>query len=327
MSVSLENYKGLLDKTAESLRWLRECGLEHVEIPQGWQIPNLVHTLGAVPRSEVVLDPSVQPAEREVNGSASDRLGILLNEVKGTAKADARKRAVPKTSSTDTKPRIPPRHPELPPNEASQMFEAFLEEENIVDPLLRMRFKRVLNFDRLKTEYLESARCPVCRGRQEPVLPTMGRDCRAVFIADQPDEREQLMGVPYVGETGSLVAKMVKAMGLTREQVGYAYVNSCSHPEASAEELAEHWKPLLDQYLALANPEVIVAFGECAARRLTGQTLAFPHLRGQWFEYKGTPVLSTFHPTALIQHPAGKSVVWGDLKNVMRKLGLSPTKG
>ena len=163
---------------------------------------------------------------------------------------------------------------ELPPGEAKVAIEAFLEEEGIVDPELRSQFKRVLSFDRLRAEYQEAQLCPVCHGKQEVVLPTLGSDCRALFIADQPDERELLMGVPFVGETGALVARMVKAMGLTRAEVGFNYVNSCSHPEASADDLAEHWRPLLDQYIELAGPEVIVAFGECAARRLTGQTQA-----------------------------------------------------
>ena len=319
---SASEYESLLAQTEESLRWLSECGVDAVSVPQGWQIPRLMPSqlIESLP-----LDNSGLVDVMAESTASPPKLSRLLDElISGEARSSQ-----PARPSVEQGPEIPKnirKRPVLASFESETEIETFLEEEAVVDASLRNHFKRVLSFESLKADYAKPGICPVCHGSQEAVVPTMGRECRAVFIADQPDDRELLMGVPYVGETGSLVARMVKAMGLSREEVGFAYVNNCSHSEASADELAEHWQPLLDRYLSLAQPEVIVAFGECAARRLTGQTVAFPHLRGQWFEYQGMPVLSTFHPTALIQHPAGKSVVWGDLKNVMRKMGLSVPK-
>lgn len=319
---SANEYASLLAQTEESLRWLSECGVDAISVPEGWQIPRL---MPSQLRESLMPDDSAVVDAIGENGVSPPKLSQLLHEL-GSGETGSSQRARRSSDQGLAAPKNIRERPVFASFEVETEVETFLEEEAVVDASLRNHFKRVLSFESLKADYAKPGICPVCNGSQEAVVPTMGRECRAVFIADQPDERELLMGVPYVGETGSLVARMVKAMGLSREEVGFAYVNSCSHSEASADELAEHWQPLLDRYLALAQPEVIVAFGECAARRLTGQTVAFPHLRGQWFEYQGTPVLSTFHPTALIQHPAGKSVVWGDLKNVMRKMGLSVPK-
>jgi uracil-DNA glycosylase len=341
MSIDQRALSNLLERFSGSLKWLEASGIQRISIPTGWRLPNLELLKGSLysyeditvkrsgdattgqqvePESMTPEDVSLVTAESK-SGGVARLLDVITAPAKVADVPNRKKKAV-----TDAPDVVINDVSAIAPEALLIVIEQFLEEENIVDPQLKNDFKRTLLFERLKSELESGAVCPVCSGRQEVVLPTLGHQCKVLFIADEPDEREQLMGMPYVGETGSLVARMVKAMGLTRAQVGFAYVNWCAHNEASAEDVADAWTPFLDRYLALAAPQAIVAFGECAARRLTGQTLAFPHLRGQWFEYKDIPVLPTFHPSALLQHPAGKSVVWGDLKNVMRKLGIAAPK-
>lgn len=341
MSIDQRALSNLLERFSGSLKWLEASGIKRISIPQGWRLPDVESLKTSLYASDdATVDTTVDvPAGAIVEAGAStvDRMSPAAVQPKSVgvarlldviaaptkvANAPTRKKsavvAVPDVVINDVSA--------IAPEALLAVIEQFLEEENVVDPQLKNDFKRTLLFERLKAELESGSVCPVCAGRQEVVLPTLGHHCKVLFIADEPDEREQLMGMPYVGETGSLVARMVKAMGLTRSEVGFAYVNWCAHNEASAEDVADVWAPYLERYLALAAPQAIVAFGECAARRLTGQTLAFPHLRGQWFEYNNIPVLPTFHPSALLQHPAGKSVVWGDLKNVMRKLGIAAPK-
>jgi DNA polymerase len=327
--------RDLLERFSGSLKWLEESGITRIAIPQKWQMPSfesIRSDANQVTTHEGEYEEQAQQAQQAEQAqppveqtSKQSAVARLLDEVAApTQRADAPIEQGAKAAQEPT--RVFADLSAVAPEAILAAIEGFLEEENVVDPQLKNEFKRTLLFEQLKSELVEQSVCPVCSGRQEVVLPTLGNRCKVVFIADEPDEREQLMGMPYVGETGSLVARMVKAMGLTRAEVGFAYINWCAHNEASAEDVADAWSPFLERYLALASPQAIVAFGECAARRLTGQTLAFPHLRGQWFDYKDVPVLPTFHPSALLQHPAGKSVVWGDLKNVMRKLGITAPK-
>ncbi|MGB0645981.1 MAG: uracil-DNA glycosylase [Bradymonadia bacterium] len=327
----------LLIRFNNSLKWLSESGLDKISVPAGWSLPDLsalrandsqstvsTHDTHSIENPPALSD--TQGRHSEAGSASFGGVSRLLDEVGGQPKT---LRTTVVTSAESEKPEVRETvdFSAVATDALLVAMDRFLEEEGVVDPQLKTEFRRALLLEQLKSEVVERSVCPVCSGRQEAVMPTVGPRCRVLFVADEPDEREQLMGVPYVGETGMLVARMVKAMGLAKTEVGFAYVNWCAHSEASAEDVSDAWAPLLERYIHLAAPEVIVAFGECAARRLTGQTLAFPHLRGQWFSYQDIPVLSTFHPSALMQHPAGKSVVWGDLKNVMRKLGLTaPTR-
>jgi uracil-DNA glycosylase family 4 len=164
--------------------------------------------------------------------------------------------------------------------------------------------------------------CPLHQGRSEIVFGHGHPGARIMFIADGPSGAEDGIGVPFVGEPGLLLGRMIRAMGLKRSDTYLTYLTRCYSPAGEPELGLESCASFLATEIQIVQPEVIVALGELAARRLTGHTGAFPQLRGKWFDYEGIPVLPTFHPQALLQHPQSKSLVWTDLKAVMRHLGL-----
>jgi len=67
------------------------------------------------------------------------------------------------------------------------------------------------------------------------------------------------------------------------------------------------------------------SYARCAM--LLREQTPISRLRGQWREYEGIPLMPTFHPAYLLRSPGEKGKVWEDLKQVMGKLGLPPTKG
>ena len=77
----------------------------------------------------------------------------------------------------------------------------------------------------------------------------------------------------------------------------------------------------LDRQIDLIKPEIIVALGKPASRRLTGTDKPMGALRGRWSTYHGTPLMPVFHPAYLLRNPKAKREVWEDLKLVMRRLG------
>jgi len=164
--------------------------------------------------------------------------------------------------------------------------------------------------------------CPLHCGRNEIVFGHGHPGARIMFIADGPGREEDGTGVPFVGEAGLLLGRMIRAMGLKRNDTYLTYLVRCHSPGVDPEAGLDPCSSFLATEIGIVKPEVIVALGELAARRLTGHSDAFPHLRGKWFDYEGIPVLPTFHPHALLQHPQSKSQVWTDLKAVMRNLGL-----
>jgi uracil-DNA glycosylase family 4 len=171
-------------------------------------------------------------------------------------------------------------------------------------------------------------RCKLHKGRRSIVFGTGDARARLMFVGEAPGEDEDVQGVPFVGRAGQLLTKMIEAMGLSREQVYICNTVKCRPPNnrnPEPDEL-ETCEPFLKGQLAAVKPEVIVTLGKFAAQALLREETPISRLRGQWKEYEGIPLMPTFHPAYLLRSPGEKGKVWDDLKQVMKKLGLSPPK-
>jgi uracil-DNA glycosylase family 4 len=117
---------------------------------------------------------------------------------------------------------------------------------------------------------------------------------------------------------------MIEAMGLSRETVYICNTVKCRPPNnrnPEADELGA-CEPFLKGQLAALQPEVIVTLGKFAAQALLRDQTPISRLRGTWREYEGVALMPTFHPAYLLRSPGEKGKVWGDLQEVMKKLGL-----
>ena len=74
--------------------------------------------------------------------------------------------------------------------------------------------------------------------------------------------------------------------------------------------------------LEVIRPKVIVCLGNVAAQNLLGTNKSISSFRGQWFDFRGSKLLATYHPAYLLRNPAAKSDVWIDLKKVLVELGM-----
>ena len=165
------------------------------------------------------------------------------------------------------------------------------------------------------------------RGRAELVFGWGSPGARLAFVGEAPGAAEDAVGVPFVGESGALFGRMIRAMGLRREDVYLCYVLKCAAPDGADEMAVEACAPFLRRQLDIVRPEVVVALGDLATQVLVDPTASLSRVRGTWFEIEGRRVLPTFHPDALLQSPTLKGAVWEDLKKVMRALGLSVPRG
>ena len=323
------NAREHLSLLKESLNWLYERGTSHVELSETWsngRIRALFEKLGNAERPFVSSEPTATETVEDTQVQTpkhAPKFGEFM-KVFGDGKSTGRQRShTPVENQPKGPTTVAESMPTFEPSELGRFVEAFCQKEGIVDAEIARSMTRVLKYEHLKNSLRTDTPCPVCSGRQRPVLPKLGGACRVIFVSDQPEPRAMLLGTPFVGTEGDLVARMASAMGLAQEHVSYAYLNPCAHDEAPVDEMARHWLPFFQEFCAIAEPEAIIAFGETVVRVLTEKTDAFPHLRGQWFTYRDVPVMCTFHPSALLQHPPSKAVVWEDLKSVMRKLGLN----
>ncbi len=152
------------------------------------------------------------------------------------------------------------------------------------------------------------------------------------FVGEGPGADEDAQGRPFVGRAGQLLDKIIKAMGLKREDVYICNVIKCRPPEnrdPKPEEII-NCLPYLQQQLELINPKIIVALGAHAARSLLNNNKAIGQLRGQFHEYYpglGTSpikLMATFHPAYLLRNYSddNRAKVWEDMKKVLAELNL-----
>jgi DNA polymerase len=139
-----------------------------------------------------------------------------------------------------------------------------------------------------------------------------------------------------VGKAGQLLTKIIQTMGLSRETVYIANILKCrpdtpgqtaGNRKPTPEEM-QTCIPYLHEQIDLIKPRVLVALGATAVEGLLGKTLGITKLRGQWQEYRGTPLMPTYHPAYLLRNQAltEKRKVWEDMLAAMEKLGLPITE-
>jgi DNA polymerase len=143
-----------------------------------------------------------------------------------------------------------------------------------------------------------------------------------VLVGEAPGREEDLQGIPFIGEAGHLLEKILQAMNLSREAVYICNVIKCRPPgnrDPQPDEISA-CEPFLKQQLALIKPEIIITLGRFAAQTLLKTSTPIGKLRGQWREYEGIALMPTFHPAYLLRNPSGKRPVWEDMKQVMLRL-------
>jgi len=193
-------------------------------------------------------------------------------------------------------------------------------------PSLFEAFERVPNdtLERIREDIGDCTRCRLCERRNKIVFGAGNAKAELVFVGEGPGHDEDIQGLPFVGRAGKLLTDMIVAMGLTREAVYIANVVKCRPPENRVPERDEvaTCAPFLLRQLEVIRPKEIVCLGNVAAQNLLGTNKSISSFRGQWFDFRGSKLLATYHPAYLLRNPAAKGDVWIDLKKVLVELGL-----
>jgi len=176
-------------------------------------------------------------------------------------------------------------------------------------------------------------KCPHLVARRHTVVFGVGNpEAKLMFIGEAPGEEEDLQGEPFVGRAGQLLTKMIVAMGLTREQVYIANIVKCRPdmpPGASGnrkptKQEMDTCVPYLRAQIDVIKPTAMVALGATAVEGLLGPIGTIGSLRGKFLEYRGTPLMPTYHPSYLLRNQSNteKRKVWEDLLKVMERLEM-----
>ena len=170
--------------------------------------------------------------------------------------------------------------------------------------------------------------------RDKMVFSTGNPEARLMFVGEAPGYQEERQGQPFVGPAGQKLDAILKAMGLSREEIYLSNVckfrpamknQTTGNRKPSAEEMAATL-PFLSAEIDVVRPEVIIALGATASEGLLKRGQAVSSLRGEWHQFQGIPLRVTYHPSYLLHQQEGlkeKRQVWEDMLAVMEKLKLS----
>jgi len=174
----------------------------------------------------------------------------------------------------------------------------------------------------------ECTRCRLHKQRNKIVFGVGNPRAELVFVGEGPGHDEDVQGLPFVGRAGKLLTQMIEAMGLQREDVYICNVVKCRPPENRKPEDDEvaTCSPYLYRQLDVIAPKAIVCLGGVAAQTLLKTKDPISRFRGNWFDFRNTKLLATYHPAYLLRNPNAKGEVWKDLQKVMAFLGLQPRK-
>ncbi len=180
-----------------------------------------------------------------------------------------------------------------------------------------------MDWDALATTVAACRKCRLCERRKQVVLGVGDRNADWLFVGEGPGADEDEKGEPFVGQAGKLLDNMLAAIDLRRgHDVYIANAVKCRPPNNRTPEPEETAAclPYLERQIGLIRPKLIVALGRPAAATLLGTEVKIGAARGKLFEYRGIPLVVTYHPAYLLRNLMDKALSWEDLLFMRRTM-------
>jgi uracil-DNA glycosylase len=189
---------------------------------------------------------------------------------------------------------------------------------------------RVEHVDELQA-YAEAVsgctRCRLSQGRTQVVFGAGNAHADLMFVGEAPGFHEDKQGLPFVGQAGKLLEKLLAQIGLARGDVYIANVLKCRPPgnrDPQPDEI-EACESHLFRQIELIEPTVVATLGNFATKLLSGRPLGITKVHGQEQETTlgGRKVLlyPLYHPAAALYTPAMLNVLEADFARLPELLG------
>ncbi|MDQ3343432.1 MAG: UdgX family uracil-DNA binding protein [Actinomycetota bacterium] len=191
------------------------------------------------------------------------------------------------------------------------------------------------SLDELREAAAGCTNCDLYRHATQTVFGAGPQDARLMLVGEQPGDREDVEGEPFVGPAGRLLDQALVEAGIDRDVV---YVTNAVkhfkfaprgkrriHATPKAEEIRA-CRPWLDGEIAAVRPAVVAALGATAAKVLLGPSFRVSKQRGEVVERDGLRLTATIHPSAILRGPpeqreAALNDLVDDLRGIAALLG------
>jgi DNA polymerase len=190
----------------------------------------------------------------------------------------------------------------------------------------------------LKSLREAAAGCTACPLHEDATQTVFGeglKRARLMLVGEQPGDREDIEGHPFVGPAGKILDQALKEARIER---GDAYVTNAVkhfkwtprgkrriHQTPRAEEI-KACAPWLEAELEVVDPEVLVCLGATAVKAVIGSKARVMKDHGEFLESKlGRTAVPTLHPSAILRadpedRDDSMALLVGDLKRVRKRL-------
>ena len=178
------------------------------------------------------------------------------------------------------------------------------------------------NWDSLQAEVANCTKCALCATRTQTVFGSGNKQADWMLVGEAPGQHEDEQGQPFVGNAGLLLTEMLRAIGLTREEVFITNILKCRPPnnrDPHADEV-ESCNDYLQRQQQLIKPKIILAVGRIAAQTLLKTDESLARLRGKVHAFINTPVVVVYHPAYLLRSLPEKRKAWQDLTHAMQTI-------
>jgi uracil-DNA glycosylase len=172
-------------------------------------------------------------------------------------------------------------------------------------------------------------RCPLHKGRTQVVFGNGNPSADLMFVGEAPGFHEDQQGIPFVGQAGKLLDKLLGGIGMTRADVFVANVLKCRPPgnrDPQPDEI-QSCEPHLFKQIEIIQPKLVCTLGNFATKLLSGKPTGITRVHGQeqWTTLGGNKVLlyPLYHPAAALYTPAMLKILEQDFARLPLLLGLT----
>jgi DNA polymerase len=183
----------------------------------------------------------------------------------------------------------------------------------------------------LKAVYEEARgcqRCPLHQTRTQVVFGSGNADAELMFVGEAPGANEDRMGLPFVGQAGKLLDKLLAEIGLERADVFICNVLKCRPPgnrDPQPNEI-ETCQGYLRSQVELIEPKLICTLGNFATKLLRGDPTGITRLHGQEEErvigVRAVRLYPIYHPAAALYTPRTLEALRADFQRIPGLLSM-----
>jgi len=178
----------------------------------------------------------------------------------------------------------------------------------------------------LKKKINSIENCNLKNNSQNLVLGDGNINSPIMLIGEAPGIEEDKTSLPFKGEVGELLNKMLLAIEVKRKNIYCSYAINFRPPEDRKPTSLEikRYSIFLKEHISIINPKIVILMGSSAMEAVTGINSKISSERGEWKEVilktKTYPIMITFNPSYLIRFPENKKYSWEDLKKIKQKI-------